>query len=170
MQEEKHYQNSFLPDPTAKIPAWGGLIMAQNCLMPNGPPKFDTVNVPPCKESILVQISLNNHLAQQYSITITKTFQHLIIFRFKAVIFCFLGQILNFISNFRQAFLISILQISMRIWRTIIFGLINRGNAISRTNDIPWLQEHTVHYLFVPRHWCSHCDICTCQRKIRQLT
>lgn len=22
--------------------------MAQNCLIPNGPPKFETVNVPPC--------------------------------------------------------------------------------------------------------------------------
>jgi hypothetical protein len=26
-------------------------MMAQNCLIPKGPPKFDTVNVPPCKES-----------------------------------------------------------------------------------------------------------------------
>lgn len=42
---------SDLPDPTARMPAWGGLMMAQNCLIPKGPPKFDTVNVPPCKES-----------------------------------------------------------------------------------------------------------------------
>lgn len=32
------------------MPDWGGLIMAQNCLIPKGPPKFDTVNVPPCKQ------------------------------------------------------------------------------------------------------------------------
>jgi hypothetical protein len=38
----------FSPDPTARMPDWGGLTMAQNCLTPNGPPKLDTVNVPPC--------------------------------------------------------------------------------------------------------------------------
>lgn len=26
-------------------------MMAQNCLIPKGPPKFDTVNVPPYKKS-----------------------------------------------------------------------------------------------------------------------
>lgn len=39
-----------LPDPTARIPDCGGLMIAQNCLMPKGPPRLDTVNVPPCKE------------------------------------------------------------------------------------------------------------------------
>lgn len=38
-----------LPEPTARMPDWGGLMMAQNCLMPKGPPKFDTVKVPPYK-------------------------------------------------------------------------------------------------------------------------
>lgn len=50
----------LLPDPTAKIPDWGGLIMAQNCLMPNGPPKLDTVNVPPYKKCAQVLISSPN--------------------------------------------------------------------------------------------------------------
>lgn len=38
-----------IPDPTARMPDCGGLIMAQNCLIPNGPPKLDTVKVPPYK-------------------------------------------------------------------------------------------------------------------------
>lgn len=38
-----------VPDPTAKMADWGGLMMAQNCLIPKGPPRFETVNVPPCK-------------------------------------------------------------------------------------------------------------------------
>lgn len=38
----------FSQDPTARMPAWGGLMIAQNCLTPNGPPRLDTVNVPPC--------------------------------------------------------------------------------------------------------------------------
>jgi hypothetical protein len=48
---QKDITRSVLPDPTARMPDWGGLMMAQNCLIPKGPPKFDTVNVPPCKES-----------------------------------------------------------------------------------------------------------------------
>ena len=36
-----------LPDPTARMAAWGGFTTAQNCLIPKGPPKLDTVNVPP---------------------------------------------------------------------------------------------------------------------------
>lgn len=36
-----------LPDPTARMPDWGGLTIARNCSTPKGPPKFDMVNVPP---------------------------------------------------------------------------------------------------------------------------
>lgn len=43
-----------IPDPTARMPDCGGLIMAQNCLIPNGPPKLDTVKVPPYKRIKLV--------------------------------------------------------------------------------------------------------------------
>lgn len=57
MQDEKEHN---LPEPTARMPAWGGLMMAQNCLMPKGPPKFDTVNVPPCEE-YMIRIDLINH-------------------------------------------------------------------------------------------------------------
>lgn len=35
------------PDPTAKIPTCGGLMMAVNSVMPYMP-RFDMVNVPPC--------------------------------------------------------------------------------------------------------------------------
>lgn len=47
------------PDPTARMPDWGGLMMAQNCLIPNGPPKLETVNVPPCK--VNHPTSINHH-------------------------------------------------------------------------------------------------------------
>lgn len=38
-----------LPDPTARMADCGGLMIAQNCLMPKGPPKLLMVNVPPCE-------------------------------------------------------------------------------------------------------------------------
>ena len=34
------------PAPTARIVAWGGLMTAEKCLMPNMP-RFDTAEVPP---------------------------------------------------------------------------------------------------------------------------
>lgn len=43
------FLGSMLPEPIAKIADCGGFTMAQNCLIPKGPPKFDTVKVPPCK-------------------------------------------------------------------------------------------------------------------------
>lgn len=49
-----------LPEPTARMHDWGGLTMAQNCLTPNGPPKFETVKVPPCMYDEL-EVHLQGH-------------------------------------------------------------------------------------------------------------
>lgn len=45
------WERESLPDPTARMAAWGGFTTAQNCLIPKGPPKLDTVNVPPCQRN-----------------------------------------------------------------------------------------------------------------------
>ena len=43
-----NYENRNLLVPTARMAACGGLMMAQNCLIPKGPPRLEIVNVPPC--------------------------------------------------------------------------------------------------------------------------
>lgn len=53
-------QVPILPEPTARMPDWGGLMIAQNCLMPKGPPKLETVNVPPWKRNKTKFVS-NSH-------------------------------------------------------------------------------------------------------------
>lgn len=80
-KNKKKYEPN-LPDPTAKIPACGGFMMAQNCLMPNGPPKLDTVNVPPCIKKSTRQSLCEYHKATSTdrSLITVKCNSNLIIF------------------------------------------------------------------------------------------
>ena len=96
-----------LPDPTAKMPDWGGFIMAQNCLIPKGPPKFDTVKVPPCKAKHNIHIEFTSKTNK----TTENHYSYLVIFWFQAIVFGFLGQVLYLIGNLGQTFLVCVLNI-----------------------------------------------------------
>lgn len=91
----------------AKIADWGGFMMAQNCLIPKGPPKFDMVNVPPWKHHIKVLMEKCCCFMQKLT-TIQSIY--LIIIWFQTVIPCSLSQLLHLLRNHTKSFLVCILQ------------------------------------------------------------
>ena len=59
-------------------------MMAQNCLIPKGPPKLETVNVPPCEEknpACIYPYTLDDHHTINYYLQ-HKSIIYLIIFWF----------------------------------------------------------------------------------------